>query len=219
MKEEKICIEITDPVKKTKKHFKSKKKVDGNVVLSAVSENEFTTVATEEAFGLSNSGISKRLQKEIQDTVDETYKSFKNGMKEAVLSSLGFDRDWGGAKWRVDHCNGRMSAVTEHISHLARDFFKEVKIEELADALTDEDKQAIRNDVVKEVKSAVMYLVRDRLKSQIYESITNSLHDVVKNTVEEEIAKHKQTITDTVKKQLDSAVSDEDFEPIKLRKR
>lgn len=219
MKEEKICIEITDPASKTKKHFKSKKNAKNDVVISAISENEFTTTVTEEAFGLSTNGISKRLQKEIQATVDETYKSFKDGMKEAVLNSLGFERDWGGTKWKVDHCNGRMSTVTEHISHLARDFFREVKIENVANTLTDKDRQELHSEVVREVKNAVIYMVRDRLNSQIYEVISATINDIVTKAVEEEIATHKQKIKDTVKKQLDSAVSDEDFEPIKLRNR
>jgi hypothetical protein len=208
MSDREVIIEIENPSTKSKKMFKSKKKNNKEVIEELTTE-EANTIRMESAFGLSQNNMSKRLQKEIQEAVDETYKSFKSSIKDTILKSLGFEKDrWGGQKWEVDHCNGRMSSVTENISHMARSWFKEIGAEEFCESLLKTEKQELLKQIEKEVKQQSKIIVQNYLRT----AVANSIHEAIKTATEEavkaEIELYKQTVVETVKEQFDSVISD-----------
>ena len=90
MQDTEILIEIENPSTKKTKMFKSKKK-NNKEVIEELTKEEVDIVNMENAFGLSQNNMSKRMQKEIQEAVNETYKSFKSSIKDTVLKSLGFE--------------------------------------------------------------------------------------------------------------------------------
>ena len=75
------------------------------------------TVLGNEAMGLAEDEDNV-MQQVIDQTRDELMKTLKQGIKETVLGILGFEKNsWGERGFKVDHCNGRMSSVTDLISH------------------------------------------------------------------------------------------------------
>jgi len=211
MQDTEILIEIENPSTKKTKMFKSKKK-NNKEVIEELTKEEADIVNMESAFGLSQNNMSKRMQKEIQEAVNETYKSFKSSIKDTVLKSLGFEKDrWGSGKWEVDHCNGRMSTVTENISHMARSFFKEIGAEDIVQSLLKTEKAQLLKEIEKEVKQQTKIIVHNYLRTAVADSIHSSIKTFTEETVKAEIELYKTTIIDTVKEQFDRTVKCEDI--------
>lgn len=205
-----VALELKNPSTKEKKHFKTKKK--NNVTkMVAISEGEYATEIMENKLGFSDTNISQRLQSEIQAAIDETYKSFKNSMKKTVLHALGFEADsWGRDYWRIDHCNGRMSAVTDHVAHLVQSFFSEIKIEDLSKDLLPSEIKQMRTEIIKEVKQKMKYEVNHYIDRCLREMVTTEVRKVASKAIQEEIKNHEETISKAVKQQFDQVIHDKD---------
>lgn len=95
-------------------------------------------------------GIEKLLDNDMAKLAKEAYeeikKSFKSNLKKTVLKTLGFENDYGEG-WKVDHCNGRMSEVTNYLSQKVKSMFHSEVDPVIADMMP-----TLMKDVQKEIK-------------------------------------------------------------------
>lgn len=76
-------------------------------------EEQFEAVVLDNDF---NKMFANDLNKIAEQSYSELLNTLKNDIKGTVLKCLGFEKNSWGDEWRVDHCNNRMSVVSEHIS-------------------------------------------------------------------------------------------------------
>lgn len=68
--------------------------------------------------------FNSKLAKTIEEAESELLSVLKQNLKENVLALMGFEKDsWGRQKggWKIDHCNGRMSHVSDYVAVKARE--------------------------------------------------------------------------------------------------
>lgn len=121
------------------------------------------------------------MQKIIDQAREELMTKLKSGIKETVLASLGFEKDsWHGRGFKVDHCNGRMSTVTQLIS---KELEKELLSISMADfTISNKEREelmaACREDFLSQYKSNIRNMVwkfADKAISEDLKEITDSL--------------------------------------------
>lgn len=134
--------------------------------------------------------IQVSLFQEIIDKARNDLKSaLETNLKSTVLASLGFSKDsWNEHGWRVDHCNGRMSAVTSLISHEVQQRLLQVEIGKDF-TLTDSEKEQLQLDMKKEFKTAYRNKIRDltwkNAENLASEHVNQFVSDLTKNKIQE----------------------------------
>lgn len=137
--------------------------VDGaNTKFAEVSADE---VLTQEMENIVISPIEEMQTSLFQEIIDNARNDLKTSLeknlKSTVLSSLGFEKDnWGNGGFRVDHCNGRMSAVTGLIAEEVRKRLLEVEIGKDFD-LTAAEKSSLKREMKKDFEEAYRRQIRD----------------------------------------------------------
>lgn len=112
--------------------------------------------------------MRKRFQEVALDAVNEfdpeamkaeLLKDLNANKREVIAKLLGFDNRWG--KWEVDHCNGRMSPITDFINKTCR-----------------EDVHAWVKEGIKEFKDSPEFAkFRDQLKAKVVQNIKDRIND------------------------------------------
>lgn len=78
----------------------------------------------------------------FEEAKQDIEKKFRSNIEQAALKALGFDNRWGD-KWEVDHCNCRVSELTDWIKERARDIIKHLDLEKEM-KLTEKEKKQLR---------------------------------------------------------------------------
>jgi hypothetical protein len=88
--------------------------------------------------------------------------SLERNLKSTVLNALGFEKDtWGSNHgWKVDHCNGRMSAVTNLISEEVKTRLLEVEIGRDF-TLTEQENKELKASAERDFKEAYRRKMRE----------------------------------------------------------
>jgi hypothetical protein len=127
-------------------------------------------------------GNDNFLQQVIDSTKGEMVKALKQGLKKTVLSCLGFsERNWGGqVGFEVDHCNSRMSEVTNHITVTLKQILRNATEEELG--ITEAERADLiatyRKDLLKQYNDKLRYNIWsmvDRLAAEDAKKVAESL--------------------------------------------
>lgn len=105
------------------------------------------------------------IQKCFESAEKELIASLKNGIKGTVLAAMGFRKDSRGDGWDVDHCNGRMSKVSELIRVQLQDILKEVTVTDLV--FPPEEREKILKAYKKDLIDAYRREVNNRLWLQV----------------------------------------------------
>jgi uncharacterized protein (DUF1697 family) len=127
----------------------------------------------------------------FQDIIDnarnELKKTLEQNLKGTVLRSLGFEKDsYGGGGYRVDHCNGRMSAVTDLLSNEIRERILNVEIGKDFD-ITDSEKKELKNSMEKEFKDAYTRQVRNLVYNKAETLAAQHVNEFVKDLMKDKI--------------------------------
>lgn len=96
----------------------------------------------------------------IDKARDELKTSLERNIKGTVLNALGFEKSSYGNGWNVDHCNGRMSAVTNIISEELKKRIFEIEIGKDF-ALTEDEKRQLHDSMKKDFKRAYQRKIED----------------------------------------------------------
>lgn len=125
-------------------------------------------------------------QEIIDNARSELKTSLERNLKATVLTSLGFEKDTWGGGFRVDHCNGRMSAVTELISKEIREKLLEAELGKDFD-LTKAEKESLRKEMTKEFKRAYKDKVQDLVWKGAEDLATSHVQDFVLELCKEKL--------------------------------
>jgi DNA-binding transcriptional ArsR family regulator len=138
------------------------------------------------------------LQEIIDESKEELVKHLKLGLKQTVLASLGFEKDtWGRNNgFKVDHCNGRMSEVTNHISVTLKQILRNVTVEELG--ITEEE----RKDLIAAYRADLLDRYRRELRDDLWNTVAQMAHEDAKTTAESLLKDRQQEVATLVMNKL-----------------
>jgi hypothetical protein len=102
---------------------------------------------------LRSNGSAKQIAKNVHDQLTK-----RRDM--VMLKVLGFEESYGA--WRVDHCNGRNSVVSQHISKCAKDATERWLEGQLCDDLPD-----LEAETVKEVTYDYIHCFRRYMRDEV----------------------------------------------------
>jgi hypothetical protein len=136
---------------------------------------------------LLDEGFDKLLENDVNKLANEAYtelqQSFKDNLKCNALKIIGFNKDrWHDAKWEVDHCNGRTSAITELMTSKVRAMFAQsfdAMIQPEIDAMT----KPLKAAALKEFKDTFTYQVKNQMREQATKAAAEFLEQVMKKEV------------------------------------
>lgn len=135
---------------------------------------------------LLDEGVEKLIENDIHKLANEAYselqRNFKDTLKCNVLKVVGFDNRWSDRGWEVDHCNGRMSHLTEYMSSKVKSMFSE-EFDKMLQPEIEKMLEPTKKALVKEFKEMFQRCVRDQLRSQAEMAAKNFLNDVMKKQI------------------------------------
>lgn len=138
-------------------------------------------------------GLDELVKNDLNKLANEAYSElragFKSTLKANVLRIAGFEDRWGNG-YEIDHCNGRMSMMTEYLSKRVQDTIKQeidtlISQQDLADLLKDTKKGLLR-----EAKEIFFRQARDQMRAQVAETT----QQFIKDEVERFLTKNQQKL-------------------------
>lgn len=134
----------------------------------------------------------------IEKARNDLKTSLENHCKEAVLKSLGFSKDRWSGKWDVDHCNGRMSEITNLLSaEIKAQFKQKISVEELGITKRElnELKKAAKKDFLDNFKNQLRRYARDEGASMATRMVQEIVQEEIEKSNIKEMAKEILTKT------------------------
>lgn len=129
-------------------------------------------------------------------TVNTAYsdikKEWEKDLKKNVMKLLGFSDTWG--KWEIDHCNGRMSEMSDLINQEVKKLFMETNFTKEQLTLTEKEKQDIGESIRKDM--------RDRFSYEYRQSFRGSFEQLVKQQATQDAKEEFEKLVAT--RQLDT---------------
>lgn len=151
------------------------------------------TVLGNEVIGLAEDKDNV-MQKVIDEARGELMKTLKTGIKQTVLGCLGFEKNsWGETGFKVDHCNGRMSTVTELISRELKEELLKVKLD-VNFILTEEERSKLKEAIRKDYAERYM----QEVKHQSWSLLSGMAKEDIKQVCDELIGSKKKEIAELV---------------------
>ncbi len=160
---------------------------EGKFVTKVLSKDE---MAEAHLLGEIKDNIATSLQRVLDETREDIKTSFKEQLKANVLKVIGFSNSWG--KWEVDHCNGRMSTITELVAKEAREFVAK-EVANISKVYDDKEIEAIRALVKKEMKDRIARISAEEAEKMVRSRAQNELAVIVEEAIQSsrpEIHKH-----------------------------
>jgi len=131
-------------------------------------------------------GLREALKNDINTLTNKAYAelctAFKNDIKGHVLKDLGFNKRSYDNAWEVDHCNGRMSVITSHLSDRVKSMFQtevDAIIGDILPAIKEEMRVAIKRDLKEKFSRDVRYLAQEALSREAKELVNTILKEEV----------------------------------------
>lgn len=124
--------------------------------------------------------VSKAEFDRIEEVIASTTANFikelpqliEKRLQGAVAKILGFENSWG--EWRIDHCNGRMSVMSEYIGQKAKEA-AQAAVSKLEFKPTKELQAAIN----KEFTDQFMDIIREQLRKRAEEHVLACLDKAI----------------------------------------
>ena len=156
---------------------------------------KFRPISTEEAVNVEFEKIvldpAESIKVSIfQEAIDKAQERLKteleNGLRGTVLRSLGFEHDQWSKAWKVDHCNGRMSAVTDLLAKELKD--KMLKINLATDFELDEKLvKNLKSEMKKEFETAYRQKLRNVVYGQAEKMAVAHVDEMMKELTENKL--------------------------------
>lgn len=96
--------------------------------------------------------------------IEELPTMIQQRLQGAVAKILGFENSWG--EWKVDHCNGRMSVMSEYIGNKAR-AAATAAVDKIDFKSTAEIDKAIKQEYADYFKSELRERIREHAEQQV----------------------------------------------------
>lgn len=114
--------------------------------------------------------IEKILTETTAKFIIELPELVRSRLEQSIAGMLGFEKNSWGGEWRVDHCNGRMSVISEMVGTKARQAVNEA-MHEIDFKVTPEIKKAIKEEFSEQFRREM----RDKLREQVSRTINEVL--------------------------------------------
>lgn len=115
-----------------------------------------------------------RIEKILSETtvkfISELPELVRSRLEQSVAGMLGFEKNSWGGEWKVDHCNGRMSVISEMVGTKARNAVS-AAMHEIDFKITPEIKKAIKEEFSEQFRREM----RERLREQVAKTINEVL--------------------------------------------
>lgn len=161
---------------------------EGRICADAATDEEVA-----DAILLNPESCNSKLQKITDDVTEELEQLIKRDLKKAVLKILGFEVDrWNDNRIEIDHCNGRMSEVTNYLAISVKDLLKKINLDdftltkkEIADIkkeLRADLKERVRRDLYKmshDIVNSVLKKITCEVESDIGDALTTKIRKAV----------------------------------------
>lgn len=116
-----------------------------------------------------------RIEKVLHETtvkfIEELPSMVRTRLEQSIAGMLGFEKDTWGGTWKVDHCNGRMSVISEMVGRKAR--------EAVGTAMNDIN-FTVTPDIQKAVNAEFAEAFRNGIRERLREYVSNAVTDVLK---------------------------------------
>lgn len=169
---------------------------DGAIAVQAIEDPKQVTDLIAEATVLKGEDPDVSvLQKVFDDLQKEMLDNLKIGMKKTILRGLGFSDSWGKG-WEIDHCNGRMSQVTDLIKLKIKDLIGEVTPEDLG--LSEKE----RKELVKAMKKDMLEEYRRQLRGGIYERVKSIIQEDTERVAQDILRERNSEIANALLNKL-----------------
>jgi len=127
--------------------------------------------------------VNQNFMQEIIDGArTELETSLKKGVKETVLRSLGFSNSCSGG-WEIDHCNGRMSQVGDHLKIKLKDLLEQIPLDKVT--ITEQERTSICNGYKKELLAEYQRQIRNELYSHVKHMVSEDVKAISASLVKE----------------------------------
>lgn len=138
----------------------------------------------------------------IQEAMDDVKMDIKKNIRSVMLKAIGFEVDrWGEGRLDVDHCNGRMSEVSNCISQYTGQFVRNT-IEEYIRSHEDSIISTVQKAIAQEIKTEIS-------RTSHYNSVRSKLTEMAQTIISSEVdslTKEKLMIQQAVEKSLESSL-------------
>ena len=121
--------------------------------------------------------ISKITEASLTSILDTL---LKHQIEEFSLKALGLERESFSGKWKIDHCNARMSKLTELIDEEVVTMISSLIQEEIVSWINSPEKQKYISTIKRSIESEIKEQVRQgsyRRVRQVAEEVSNTLFD------------------------------------------
>jgi soluble cytochrome b562 len=129
----------------------------------------------------------------MASTIKELPKMIKSKTSGVIAAMFGFERSSSWGEWKIDHCNGRQSEISEWMSHRAKKIFRD----ELEKTIT---KKFVK-DVIKETKAKAA--IQKEFKEQFLYQFKRHVVELAKKHAEEEAKKYMEGFRLSLASQID----------------
>jgi len=136
----------------------------------------------------------------IQESMDELKNDIKRSIRVVMLQAIGFQKDSFGGHFTVDHCNGRMSAISDYLSQYTKDFVKK-EIENYIKENESNIKGILHKGLAKEIEQ--------ELHRNTYGTVKHHLQQMAQEVISSEIdnlSEEKLMIKDVVQRSVDKCL-------------
>lgn len=153
---------------------------DRGPFLTAVSAEEAMTQQMEDIMISDEQEISTSMFQSVIDNARASLaKTLETNLKETVMRSMGFEKDSWGNGWKVDHCNGRMSVVSDLISKEVKERLLNVEFGKDF-TLTDQEKKQMQDDMRKDFMESYRRKMREIIWSDAQKLAEKHASDYIK---------------------------------------
>lgn len=116
--------------------------------------------------------IEKILSESTSKFIEDLPSLVRTRLEQSIAGMLGFEKNSWGGEWKVDHCNGRMSVISEMVGQKARAAVA-TAMNEIDFKVTPEIKKAIKEEFSEQFRREM----RDKLREQVTRTIQEVLSE------------------------------------------
>lgn len=121
--------------------------------------------------------------------IEELPRTIQTRLEQAVAKMIGFEKDTWNHEWKVDHCNGRMSVISDLIGKKAKQAAV-AAADQLNFVVTPEIQKAMNEEYARCFNDAL----RDQLRQHVHRTVSNMLEKAAaSNTIEVELVNELPT--------------------------
>ncbi len=162
---------------------------NGNIVVKEVKAEEALAATVEDIVLSDAEEFNVTILQEVVDSARTSLKqTLEKNLKGTTLKLLGFSQSWSAEdRWEVDHCNGRISILSEMLSEEVKDRIFNIDIKKDWSGLTDKEVKELQSATHRDFKEAYNRKVRDLVYKEAGALATEHVNAVMKECLQDKV--------------------------------